>query len=637
MDKNFINRIEERRIKLENARQKLKEKFIGIDDVIDRIIESITLWYLAPEFQFRPQIVCLWGTTGVGKTDLVRTLVKLLNFRDKFIEISMDDKDYYIKTIQKKLELTNINPKDPQVLLLDEFQRYETIDEKDKLLEMEYFNDVWMLLSDGKFGSNAKYKNELYEMIIQDEYYQERREECDEKEDLPLNSKNKKKGVPKRIKIKKYKTGWWEADRLKKILKCDIDIKEMMMMGSEEKIEMINKYYESDEMCEGDSYEKMLIFISGNLDEAYKMANDVEDNDTDADIYHEYSKKINLVHIKSCLRRKFKPEQIARFGNNHIIYPCLSKATFYEILRMRCNKLLDKIYEDHQIKIMLDQNVYDVIYSNGVFPTQGVRPLLSTVSQILDNNVPYFIYTAFEENINELKINCVGDELISNINGREFRKKICLDIDNIKNKKSDNEKKLVLVHEMGHAMIYSLLFEASPSQINLNSTSFGSGFMNNLPNVYNNEYIRNSICVDLAGMVAEEYVFDTKYRTAGCMGDIKSATTMAAVYVRNVAMDSSISKINKNAEPAEEVNYDTDSSNPKIEAILEIEKKRAHDLIINNTKLYKDLLKYGWNLASIDLNHYAEIFKKHKINIRVCELSEVISYGYADKLKEFLE
>ena len=89
MNKDFFNQIKEKREKLEEIKIKLKEKFIGIDNVIDKIIDYISLWYLMPNIQFRPLIISLWGITGVGKTDLVRTLVSLLKFTDKFIEIQM--------------------------------------------------------------------------------------------------------------------------------------------------------------------------------------------------------------------------------------------------------------------------------------------------------------------------------------------------------------------------------------------------------------------------------------------------------------------------------------------------------------------------------------------------------------------
>ncbi len=68
--------IEQREQELAKARADLQEAFVGIDDVIDELIDGIRVWYLMPEVLSRPVILNLWGMTGVGKTDLVRKLVK---------------------------------------------------------------------------------------------------------------------------------------------------------------------------------------------------------------------------------------------------------------------------------------------------------------------------------------------------------------------------------------------------------------------------------------------------------------------------------------------------------------------------------------------------------------------------------
>lgn len=52
----------------------LKAELHGIDDVIDRVIESIRAWYVLPQIIKRPVIVSLWGLTGTGKTQLTRSL-----------------------------------------------------------------------------------------------------------------------------------------------------------------------------------------------------------------------------------------------------------------------------------------------------------------------------------------------------------------------------------------------------------------------------------------------------------------------------------------------------------------------------------------------------------------------------------
>ena len=80
--------IDARRARLEQARLVLKERFVGIDSVIDELCDAITVWFVMPEILRRPVIVNLWGMTGVGKTDLVRKLVDALDLKPSDITIA---------------------------------------------------------------------------------------------------------------------------------------------------------------------------------------------------------------------------------------------------------------------------------------------------------------------------------------------------------------------------------------------------------------------------------------------------------------------------------------------------------------------------------------------------------------------
>ena len=86
-------RVRERQGRLDAARAELKRFFIGIDGVIDELIDAIAVWYIMPEVLTRPAIINLWGMTGVGKTDLVRRLVKQLEIQDRFVEIELSNGD----------------------------------------------------------------------------------------------------------------------------------------------------------------------------------------------------------------------------------------------------------------------------------------------------------------------------------------------------------------------------------------------------------------------------------------------------------------------------------------------------------------------------------------------------------------
>jgi len=644
MEEGIIKLIGERKDKLENAKKALKKKFIGIDEAIDKIIDTISLWYLMPEIQFRPLIVSLWGITGVGKTDLVRTLVKELNFTDKFIEIQMDIKHDYTRNIEHYLENSGVDTSESAILLLDEIQRYRTIDEVGNMIENKHFNDIWMLLSDGKFQNNSQRKREIMELLLEEMYWEDHRNDDEEDEvtsdspqpiNDPLTGKPPKKKKPK---VHRFKTSFWTANQFKKMLNLQISAEEIMKMGLDERMTMMENSLKTGNVNEGKSYEKLLIFISGNLDEAFKMADDVEDSESDADIMHELSKRVNIVQIKHALSKKFKPEQIARFGNNHIIYPCLDKKAYQKIIHMNCQEILDRINKKHGVNIELSQDIYDIIYRNGVFPTQGVRPAISTVFNLLGSNLPHFLYHALISNINYFKLEYDKKKLFVEINNKKISKPIILEIDDIRNNKSVDEKMLVIVHEIGHALVYALLFKTPPKQINTNSSGLSSGFVVNHNSIDNKTFIKNKIAIYMAGVVAEELVFGEEFKSNGAQMDILFATDAAGSFVRLYAMDSTLSYINKKqSQSPYQISYDVDKTNDVIENLLVDEKKRARDLLNKNVKIYKTLVKHAVDNGGIIIDNFMEICNKNGMKLVLKEINDKLIYSYDDKLNQFLK
>ena len=55
--------ISERSAQLRHIAAELKTELFGIDDIIDRVIDTIRAWYVLPDIINRPVIVNLWGLT----------------------------------------------------------------------------------------------------------------------------------------------------------------------------------------------------------------------------------------------------------------------------------------------------------------------------------------------------------------------------------------------------------------------------------------------------------------------------------------------------------------------------------------------------------------------------------------------
>src|SRR6056297_564540 len=127
---------------------------------------------------------------------------------------------------------------------------------------------------------------------------------------------------------------------------------------------------------------KSLIFIIGNLDEAYKMAGDFNP-DIDADSFYQETLKIGISEIKTALKRRFRKEQISRLGNTHIIYPSLDSNAFRNIIVRALNKIEEQWLGEFGATLNFDHSVIDILYAESVFPTQGARPVLSTINQLV--------------------------------------------------------------------------------------------------------------------------------------------------------------------------------------------------------------------------------------------------------------
>lgn len=637
----LIKQITEKMEKLQEVNLKLKQDFVGLDNIIDQLTENIKVWYVMPDLMTRPMIINLWGMTGVGKTDLIRKLVKYLSLNDRFIEIQMDDgSEIFFNKIQHHLESILENPDDMGILLIDEIQRFRTVDETgmEKKIGKAY-NDLWTLLSDGKFESDSKNRMEILDILYDDYISKDLMENEKKKNKIYKRSDSKEKTdeIEQQEEIStnfKYKMLSWNARRLKKLLKLEESVEEIMTWDIDTKIQIIKKRLMDPTLFEGKMYSKLLIIISGNIDEAYKMAKNVDDVDFDADIFHEYSKKITILDIKNALMSRFKPEQIARFGNIHILYPSLSKQNYKDIIKKKTSLIVQKIVEKHGIDIEIDQSVYETIYLNGVFPTQGVRPVLSTISSIIENSIPKFLLKAMEINEKKIKIRTENDEIIATIGNHELRSKIYTMIENIRKVNSNDKLALTAVHEAGHALVYAIRFGYVPIQLTCDTAStVMGGFMYPSSLSENKERIIWQIECDMAGFAAEEIIFGDSQTSTSHTSDMITATTRASSFVRKYGFDKFIGRYyNELTDKECDFLQNVSDTNKSIEKILIDCKTSAKEIINMNINFYKSIVKNLFEKKTLTAEEIIEIGKSHKIKLEYYNKAEILYPKYEQML-----
>lgn len=577
-------RITESSLRLVKLAAELKAELFGIDDAIDRVIESMRAWYVLPDLIKRPVIICLWGLTGTGKTQLTRSIAQKLGFYDRFVEVQMDGfsngSGYRASSISGMLANSGIKEGAPGILVLDEFQRFRTVSAKGEDVKVERYQDVWTLLSDGRLPPALSFMSDIEYTLADSQYDQER--------EKPEGSESGAQAL--NFKLKPY-----EARDLKRCLKLQEPLIEIMAWSAEHVQSHLHAFRQLSSAWETD-YSKLLIFVSGNLDEMYEeTAKSVQDCDTDADIFHALTRKLSIIDVKKALNTRFKPEQIARLGNEHVIYPSFSRATYQKLIENSCANYLNDIEQTSQLRFELDPQIKTEIYSNAVFPSQGTRPLFSSIHAILSAPLVNATLWAIEHGATAhdrplVSLDHARKNLLVQFGKHRVAYPVRFELNQLKQRTDPDFRALLAVHEAGHGLLYGLLFRQPPQELKINVASFDGGYASFVQmRVMSRQNCLDKICVDLGGRAAEVMVFGEDASTTGAKGDLAKATASAAKFVRHHGFDKRLSKTDIVQMSEENMNTDIDSTNPCIEAILAAQFSRAMALLHENSAIFMQI------------------------------------------------
>lgn len=670
--KERIRIIKERRAELQEASRKLKEDFVGLDSIIDRVIASIEAWYCIPEAVSSPVIVCLWGLTGVGKTQLVRNLVRYLKFDDRYVEVLMStgikssSTDY--SSIRAYLCSSDIQTEAPGILLLDEIQRFRTVDEHGQMKDKYAFDDVWTLLSDGRFvgigGIRSQIEDEYQELVMQeirekyDREYARRKSLIESKkpkeekplpeagDDVPVVTKAEESEEDAKVDMSDmgpnpWSFSLWRAQRLKQLLKLKQPVIDVAKMDRREKMQLLADALEDPDIWGNTDFSKLLIFISGNLDEAFTDAFDVDDPDQDADIIRERSKKVTIVRIKDALLRRFKPEQIARFGNSHVIYPSLSRSSYETIISRKLREAEEKAKTNAGVDVFFDETVAELIYDNGVFPAQGTRPVFTTTNEVVSASLPQAVLDAAERGCRKSRIGYDRDArcFLCRSSKNTLRVPYVGAVNEIRRQlfNDRNRSALIAVHESGHVIVYGVLTGCVPAQIAPKS-AYKSGFIVGHPELDSYQSELDGVAVSLAGNEAERVVFGYDSSSLGSASDYYKATHAVSSLVRHhlTGKQSAVTGIPLGDDQGiPRISTDHEAANGQIEEIMERQRMQARRIIGENPALLAEMSNLLFGATKVDPVEVHGLFAAHGIETRIPEKAEVLCPDYADKLKGF--
>lgn len=621
-----INRtlIDEKKQQLERIKLELKQEFVGIDYIIDDLLDYIQIWYLMPEILTRPIIVNLWGMTGVGKTDLVRKLVSKLHYQDRFAEVELSNSENssgsWRNSVWAILDDNGLNDGLPSIVLFDEIQKFATLDSTGQPLLNVRFQDFWELLSDGKLAKRDN-KEDINQYLNTYLFSASQR-----KKQLAQNTEE---GVDPNPTI-----GIWEANRLKKLFDLEQDALVIAELTTDEILGILQERKSRKKIYEAVNHAKTLIIISGNLDDAFTMSNATGEADIDADIFHAFTEKITIIDIKSALTRKFRPEQVARFGNIHLIYNSLKKEHFQKIIANEITRIIEKTKEHFRIDITVDDSLKQLIYQNGVFPAQGVRPVFSSVIDILEANLSKLLFDALIARSRKISIDY--DYVKHEINARVGAKRDVVikyvgRIDKIRDSNLADLISNVSVHESGHAVAYAVLFGLAALQLKSKvASTYVSGFTFPHQIYQTRKSLLDKIKVYLAGGLAEEIIFGKDRATVGRENDREEATKLAMGFIRRYGFHEDFQAYYTN-EPG--ASMDLDVTDTAIEKLLRKMSKETTELLKKHRPFLEELSQELLTQGSLTSAQIAEVAEKNKVEVQVKEEGYLHIENYENFLK----
>lgn len=604
--------LKKKELLLENARTVLKTEFVGIDDIIDSVIDNTKSWFLFPELQERPLVISAFGLTGTGKTALVKRLATLLDIERDMVYFNFAEiGELGSWEIEHKLEEELGNERSNRMFVYDEFQYAATIDEKgyekDKKNGLKPF---WELLDSGKLHKRDAYwtvynlkKITLYMQKINEKHEMEivngvwiNVDECmrhfsDYERDkfrsvfngINMGNNDRQSGqiaesdaptpsvdtVASYAEAENCEYGSSKYPGPQKFflnphsLECLFDMYEktaasyvdqfqlyhkLCSMNTDELLDFIGQLHKRTQKGYDLNFKDSIIFVLGNLDEAYQVAFDTNP-DMSPDQFNKVTKKITVVDIKKALQKRFRNEQIARLGNIFLIYPAFSSDSFQKIIELNLNTYAKHAKELCGYEIRFTESIKKIIYKEAVFPTHGTRPIFSTIHEIVKSKLPVAIKNIYENKLEATAIEYSfrGQHTYISVLGAdgsklgEYKFKEKLQLENLRRSAKDEQQALVAVHESGHFVIYSKLTGEMPEKLcSKTASTDASGFLmrkfEDGEKVSSLRSLKEDVMVALAGYAAEKLVFGDENRSCGASADLRNATSIVNKVVRKYGL-----------------------------------------------------------------------------------------------------
>lgn len=511
------------------AQVKLKEEFAGLDAEIDRLVQVIRPWFILPQAQRRPLVVSLWGMTGVGKTSLIRRLSQLIDFSKSYEEF---DLGHYSGESANGGSL--VTPRlwrasgQPSLIFFDEIHAVRTVDGGMEV-DRPQLRELWTLMDSGIVPFNVESHRGLLLHLRSN-----------------LRMLQQMPEIPQ-----SHLTDAHLMDQIISYLGLNIESDQLAELAEQNKIEAYTWFIDELQWvlssAKSFDFRQALVFIAGNVDELFKMHSNVNPDDMNADDLFEKTKQIGVDHLREALLSRFRPEQVGRLGSIQFIFPSLSPTSFRKIIRSQLDEIGKWMKAGFNANVVFGESVVELIFREGVIPSQGARPVLSTLKEIVESRIADWLIEALQSEVRELQVEFdTKDNTLTATGKSETGKhvKISTRIQTREEKlpeinMSEEFKNLLAVHEAGHAVVGIASQGILPIKTLVGPLSWHRGG----PRVVfpstefqTKAHLLSVIETLLAGLVAEELVFGKGHTSLGVERDVHHATVLAAQMITMNAM-----------------------------------------------------------------------------------------------------
>ncbi|WP_246628766.1 M41 family metallopeptidase [Algoriphagus marincola] len=391
-------------------------------------------------------------------------------------------------------------------------------------------------------------------------------------------------------------------------------------------------------------FSKGLIFVVGNLDEVYHDSKEFSP-DLSPDVFYRNSQRLTLSQVKKALLNRFRPEQIARLGNNHIIYPSLNTEAYRKIIDLHLKEIQIRVIEKSGLKIEFDPSISEWIFQEGVVPTQGVRPLKSTIRYGLEGQIPIVLLDALSlsETVDVITLKYEEGNFCA-----EFWKPTKLILSKpyratektkpYKESRKDDLQAITAVHETGHAIVLIDQLGILPDQvISVASESGTEGLINfESRGIISIDYVKRRIPILLAGFEAEKLIFGKEHVTDGSSDDIQRATDLVMKVFKHAGFGPEILHF---ALCVDDYNYsyhDFNHVENEAKEFIEKSKKRAQTILEREKPLLLEMAAKLAEYPKLSTKEVSDLVEKFG-SIELISGLESKGFGYRNSLLEAIE